>query len=251
MVLDAEMPPHKRRRYRAIRQAAAELVRERGYEAMTYDAVAERAGVSRRTVFNYFPTKFDLIKVWPTLDPKAFAHIATTSNNFLADLRELLLERARRLDGDRAEFLLLREIAATDPEVHNRIDAAIRNSFESLRPALAQRAQLSEDDSRLRLAVYLMLAIERTAFDEWLESDTASSATLEDAIDHTLALTVSLIGSGLDAATPLTSAVSRPTNPQGGATPATPASLTTPAATSAPPQSAVVTPKNSQGKEGK
>ena len=96
-----------------------------------------------------------------------------------------------------------------------------------------------------------MLAIERTAFDEWLESDTASSATLEDAIDHTLALTVSLIGSGLDAATPLTSAVSRPTNPQGGATPATPASLTTPAATSAPPQSAVVTPKNSQGKEGK
>ena len=57
------MPPHKRRRYRAIRQAAAELVRERGYEAMTYDAVAERAGVSRRTVFNYFPTKFDLIKV--------------------------------------------------------------------------------------------------------------------------------------------------------------------------------------------
>ena len=51
------MPPHKRRRYRAIRQAAAELVRERGYEAMTYDAVAERAGISRRTVFNYFPTK--------------------------------------------------------------------------------------------------------------------------------------------------------------------------------------------------
>ena len=55
MVLDTEMPPHKRRRYRAIRQAAAELVRERGYEAMTYDAVAERAGVSRRTVFNISP----------------------------------------------------------------------------------------------------------------------------------------------------------------------------------------------------
>lgn len=244
MVLDAEMPPHKRRRYRAIRQAAAELVRERGYEAMTYDAVAERAGVSRRTVFNYFPTKFDLIKVWPTLDAKAFAHIATTSNSFLADLRELLLERARHLDGDRAEFLLLREIAATDPEVHNRIDAAIRNSFESLRPALAQRAQLSEDDSRLRLAVYLMLAIERTAFDEWLESDTASSATLEDAIDHTLALTVSLIGSGFDVATPLTS-------DDASCPHSAPASNTTLTAASAPPQSAVVAPKNSQGKEGK
>ena len=192
------MPPHKRRRYRAIRQAAAELVRERGYEAMTYDAVAERAGVSRRTVFNYFPTKFDLIKIWPALDAEAFANIATNSENFLADLRQLLVERARRLDGDRAEFLLLREIAATDPEVHNHIDAAIRNSFESLRPALAQRAQLSEDDSRLRMAIYLTLAVERAAFDEWLENDTFSSATLEEAIDHTLALMVSLVGSGTD-----------------------------------------------------
>lgn len=216
MVLDAEMPPHKRRRYRAIRQAAAELVRERGYEAMTYDAVAERAGVSRRTVFNYFPTKFDLIKTWPALDPKAFAHIATTSNNFLADLRELLLERARRLDGDRAEFLLMHEIAATDPEVHHRIDAAIRSSFESIRPALAQRAQLSEEDSRLRLAIYLMLAIERTAFDEWLESDADSPTTLEDAINHTLALTVSLIGSALDDVAP-----AAPTTPASPATPAT------------------------------
>ena len=231
------MPPHKRRRYRAIRQAAAELVRERGYEAMTYDAVAERAGVSRRTVFNYFPTKFDLIKVWPTLDAKAFAHIATNSENFLADLRELLLERARRLDGDRAEFLLLREIAATDPEVHNRIDAAIRNSFESLRPVLAQRAQLSEDDSRLRMAVYLMLAVERAAFDEWLENDTFSSATLEEAIDHTLALMLSLVGSGI------------------GLPPAAkPASAATPAAKPSPavePKKINQAKRKKQGKEGK
>lgn len=231
------MPPHKRRRYRAIRQAAAELVRERGYEAMTYDAVAERAGVSRRTVFNYFPTKFDLIKVWPALDAKAFAHIAINSENFLADIRQLLLERARRLDGDRAEFLLLREIAATDPEVHNRIDAAIRNSFESLRPALAQRAQLSEDDARLRMAIYLMLAVERAAFDEWLENDAFSSATLEEAIDHTLALTLSLVGSG---------------------TGLPPAAKPASAATSAAKPSPAVEPKKinqakhkEQGKEGK
>ena len=43
-----------------------------------------------------------------------------------------------------------------------------------------------------------MLAIERAAFDEWLDNDAFSSATLEEAIDHTLALMVSLVGSGTD-----------------------------------------------------
>ena len=128
------MPPHKRRRYRAIRQAAAELVRERGYEAMTYDAVAERAGVSRRTVFNYFPTKFDLIKVWPTLDAKAFAHIATNSENFLADLRELLLERARHLDGDRAEFCY----SAKLPQPTRKFTTASTQQFATLLSHCAQ-----------------------------------------------------------------------------------------------------------------
>ena len=43
-----------------------------------------------------------------------------------------------------------------------------------------------------------MLAIERAAFDEWLDNDAFSSATLEESIDHTLALMVSLVGSGTD-----------------------------------------------------
>lgn len=38
-----------------LEQAAWELVAERGFEAVTADAVADRAQVSRRTFFNYFP----------------------------------------------------------------------------------------------------------------------------------------------------------------------------------------------------
>jgi AcrR family transcriptional regulator len=39
-----------------IAEAAYEIVRERGADSLTADAIAERAGVSRRTFFNYFPT---------------------------------------------------------------------------------------------------------------------------------------------------------------------------------------------------
>lgn len=40
----------------AIVDAALELLRNEGREAMTATAIAEAAGISRRTLFNYFPT---------------------------------------------------------------------------------------------------------------------------------------------------------------------------------------------------
>ena len=53
----------------AIRAAALTLTRERGYSAMTVDDVATLAGVSRRTVFNHFSSKADLLVVG--LEPPA------------------------------------------------------------------------------------------------------------------------------------------------------------------------------------
>lgn len=42
--------------HRALARAAYAIVREAGVDAVTAEAVAERAGVSRRTFFNYFPS---------------------------------------------------------------------------------------------------------------------------------------------------------------------------------------------------
>lgn len=50
----------KQRRRQRIIEAAAELLVNRGTPP-TVDEVADRAGVSRRTVFNYFPSVDDLI----------------------------------------------------------------------------------------------------------------------------------------------------------------------------------------------
>jgi AcrR family transcriptional regulator len=41
----------------ALRQAALGLAEERGFDGFTVDEVAQHAGVSPRTFFNYFPTK--------------------------------------------------------------------------------------------------------------------------------------------------------------------------------------------------
>jgi len=46
---------NRRRTAARLEQAAWELVAEHGFDAVTADAVAERAEVSRRTFFNYYP----------------------------------------------------------------------------------------------------------------------------------------------------------------------------------------------------
>src|ERR1700761_1276987 len=45
----------------AIADAASQLFETHGFANVSVDAVAHAAGVSRQTVFNYFPTKEDLV----------------------------------------------------------------------------------------------------------------------------------------------------------------------------------------------
>ncbi|WP_062079362.1 TetR/AcrR family transcriptional regulator [Demequina globuliformis] len=45
--------------WRDLHEAAVDLARTGGLEGATIDAIAKRAGVSRRTFFNYYPSKED------------------------------------------------------------------------------------------------------------------------------------------------------------------------------------------------
>jgi AcrR family transcriptional regulator len=41
----------------AVLQAAYAIMEEKGYEAMTMDELADRAGISKRTLYHHFPSK--------------------------------------------------------------------------------------------------------------------------------------------------------------------------------------------------
>jgi AcrR family transcriptional regulator len=51
----------KRRTREAIAQAAGDLFLEHGFESVTIEEIAREADVSRQTVFNYFPTKEQML----------------------------------------------------------------------------------------------------------------------------------------------------------------------------------------------
>jgi AcrR family transcriptional regulator len=109
-----------------------------GYTALSFEAVAERAGVSRTTVYRRWPTRADLVRA-------AFAKLAhgrpppPDTGSLKSDLLELLLHRMGTQSG--RDLALLRAIMGelANPEV-TTIARAISEGHERALVALVERA---------------------------------------------------------------------------------------------------------------
>ena len=159
---------HTRRTRAAIRAAALALTRERGYAAMTIDDVAALAGVSRRTVFNHFSSKADLLVVG--LEPPAPAVIeafVNGSGSLLEDLGSLLASGAEAVESERGWLLSFPEIVRDNPEIERTIHERLRAIAVSLTDAASRRLGTEPDDPRARAVVALAMAIQRSAMDLW------------------------------------------------------------------------------------
>lgn len=85
----------------ALEEAATELFFEQGVDATTVDDIAGRAGVSRATFFNYFPSKASVL--WVDVD-RALADLEL----FLAsgmELGEAVFRAAKRYTLDRVPLI--------------------------------------------------------------------------------------------------------------------------------------------------
>ncbi|HUA28894.1 MAG TPA: TetR/AcrR family transcriptional regulator [Streptosporangiaceae bacterium] len=122
MSADAEKPKRGRPRSEkarvAILEAAAELLLERGLSAVSMDAVAERAGVSKATIYRWWPTKETLaldalFNEWAAATP-AMRDTGSLRGDLLA-----LLRPWARLAGSRPYGRVIAALiteAQTDPE---------------------------------------------------------------------------------------------------------------------------------------
>lgn len=93
--------------YGKIALGAQQLFREKGYDATTVEMIAERAGVSPRTVFNYFPSKADMFFAdrnglrSALLDMAASRHLHGRS---LEGVVEVIVSWCSRIEHDREKF---------------------------------------------------------------------------------------------------------------------------------------------------
>lgn len=86
-------------------EAAAALFVERGYEDTTMADIAERAGTSRRTAFNHFPSKGDIPMLWTRRLADVAVEVIARSTDELAPARI------------RAYFALISELVEAEPEL--------------------------------------------------------------------------------------------------------------------------------------
>ena len=159
----------------AIIEAALQLYRERGFDAVTIDQIAERAGVARRTYFRYFETKEAVVidrRLKQLEKFRALIEGAPPSLGGVDVLREAMKTMAadfnkgkRRILAERALFASSRHLAARDVQVDREFEDVIAEAVmkRSAKNAVAQRGA--------RLYAAAAMGVLRVLLDEWAASD--------------------------------------------------------------------------------
>ena len=159
---------HARRTRAAIRAAALTLTRERGYAAMTVDDVAALAGVSRRTVFNHFSSKADLLLIGPDApEPEAVEAFVAGAGSLLEDLGALLASGVQSLEPEHAWLLAFPEVVRDNPEVERAVQERFEAVERVLEEAAGRRLGLPVTDARVIAVVGLCVAVQKGAVRLW------------------------------------------------------------------------------------
>ena len=159
---------HARRTRAAIRAAALTLTRERGYAAMTVDDVAALAGVSRRTVFNHFSSKADLLLIGPDApEPEAVEAFVAGTGGLLEDLGALLASGVQSLEPEHDWLLAFPEVVRDNPEVERAVHERFEAVERVLEEAAGRRLGLPATDARVIAVVGLCVAVQKGAVRLW------------------------------------------------------------------------------------
>jgi AcrR family transcriptional regulator len=153
---------------RRLERCALELTRDRGFDGWTMDDLATAADVSRRTVFNYFDGKADVIlgRKQELSEEAAATFVAGgPTGHVFDDLVEVAKDVLRETGLDIDLELLRRQVARTDPHVvaiaHERFEEHIGGAVD----LILQREGESYGVARARLLISLL----RTVFDSILD----------------------------------------------------------------------------------
>ena len=165
-----------RRRHRTsqlITTTAQRLTEQRGLDGFTMDELAATCDVSRRTLFNYFPSKLDaVLGAVPDLEPEPRATFLAggPTGRVFDDLGELGRSILDVAIPDREALALGRRVLTTDP----RLLLAVHARFEQLTAAfellVLDREGPAFGTARARLLVRLMLAVFDAALDAYVTS---------------------------------------------------------------------------------
>jgi AcrR family transcriptional regulator len=176
---------------RSIAAVALQLFAERGFDAVTVADIAARADVSVKTVFNYFPTKEDLLLG----DGEGFdgeilraIHARAPGEPVLEAVRKHTLATAQRVRetpaGHRRAF---RTVIQGSPSVQARWRERQRSHEEKLAALLAAESGAKSDDATPLIVAGVLGLLGRLAFYDvigWPDGKTRGAAKTDEAIQR-------------------------------------------------------------------
>ena len=170
-----------------LSHVALQLFLENGFEATTIDDIAARAGIGRRTVFRYFPSKNDL--PWGDFDRlleglRAYLDSLPASMPLVEALRLGVIEFNRfpveevPFHRQRMDLLLNVPTLVAHSTLRYASWRAVVAEFA------ASRLGTPAGDLRPQAIAWAYLAVSLSAYEQWLRHDDADlSALLGEAID--------------------------------------------------------------------
>jgi len=167
----------KRRETRErIQQAAMSLFLERGFDGTTVEDIAERADVSKRSFFDYFPTKEEVVFAW--------------QDRFADHLMQAIASRPAEEPAVRAvqyglvsalvsatdeRSLALGELIRNTPALRARDHLKYAKLEAKLTEGLKARAKGPAEERRMRLLAAIVMGALRVGGEAWNEQPPGAS----------------------------------------------------------------------------
>jgi AcrR family transcriptional regulator len=155
-----------------ISAIAVELFAENGYDAVTVEQVATKAGISRRSLYRYFPDKYDLLLADTRRRQREvveeFRRRPPGEPTFVSICEAFI--KASKLENAEpgVQAALLRRVLTDDERLFERFIADAQQMSEELRALVAERHGLDGDDFRADLLVRLARAGAEAAVRRWV-----------------------------------------------------------------------------------
>jgi TetR/AcrR family transcriptional regulator, regulator of mycofactocin system len=170
------------------------LFAERGFDQTTVDDLAAAAGVGRRTIFRYFPSKNDI--VFGALDDRlhmlaAELEAGRIAGLPLAEMMRRAFQATSRYEPRERESLATRiYLIGSVPSL--QAHAALRyQAWENVVRTAVQRRTGARDGIYPRACAAAVVGVMRAAFDAWLE------AGARDDLPETISSALDMLAPGL------------------------------------------------------
>ncbi|QLQ10316.1 MAG: TetR family transcriptional regulator [Nocardioidaceae bacterium] len=174
MIESAKVPRSSQRReqtHREIVRCAQVLADEHGLDGFTMDELAEAVGVSRRTLFNYVPSKIDAVlgaDIPAEPEPFTTFRLGGPTGDLVADIRLAGANVLRLHETDAQEIARFRRLLRNEPRLAKAVYERLERIVDILTDAIIEREAKAIDVFAARVIASITLCLFHIAMDEFM-----------------------------------------------------------------------------------